>query len=63
MSRKIILCVFVMTAALSGCSRQAQEETQKVIDYGTGKKQVETYRQLQGQIRTIRREKAKQFEE
>jgi len=48
---------------MAGCSKQAEEATQKVIDYGTGKTQVETYQQLKQQIKTLNEERSRQFEE
>ncbi|MFH1857984.1 MAG: hypothetical protein ABH845_03675 [Candidatus Omnitrophota bacterium] len=48
---------------LLGCSRQVEEATQKVIDEGTGKTQVETYQRLQRQVREMNRDREKQFDE
>ena len=47
-----------------GCSpKKTEESTQKVIDYTTGKTQVDTYQQLKKQIRTIHQEETRQFDE
>lgn len=49
---------------VTGCSNQKQEDsTQKVIDSVTGKTQVDTYQQLQKQIKDVDQQKSKQFDE
>ena len=62
--REMLLSVWLALSLLIGCSSQKQEDaTQKVIDSATGKTQVDTYQQLQKQIKTIRQEETKQFDE
>ena len=63
-SRGTFLLVWLTLLLLIGCSSQKQEDaTQKVIDSATGKTQVDTYQQLQKQIKTIHQEETKQFDE
>ena len=59
--KRFVLIVGV--AFLAGCSREAKEDARKVIDYGTGKSQVETYQQLRKQIRSVTEEHEKQLKE
>ena len=61
---KFLCCVCLTFLFMIGCSGKKGEDTaQKVIDYGTGKTQVDTYQQLKKQIKTINQERSKQFDE
>ena len=56
--------LLLVVLLIAGCSSRGEEDaTQKVIDYGTGKKQVDSYQQLKTQIKTIRKEEERQFDE
>ena len=55
----IVLVMFIVV----GCSKGAEETTQKVIDYGTGKAQVDAYQNLRKQIKTINEKNSQQLEE
>ena len=61
--RQQLLCGCLMLLVMTtGCSGKKEEETtQKLIDYGTGKTQVDTYQQLKKQIKTIKEDESKQF--
>ena len=50
---------------IMGCSKAkaANDATQKVIDYETGKTQVDTYQGLKKQIKTLQQQESKQFDE
>lgn len=61
--RRKILGIGLVLFMIAGCSKQAEETTQKVIDYGTGKTQVDTYQRLKTQIKTINEKNSQQFEE
>ena len=62
--RNVFLSTCLTFFLATGCSNQKQEDaTQKVIDSATGKTQVDTYQQLQKQIKTIHQEETKQFDE
>ena len=58
--KRILIGLLILI--LGGCSQKAQDAAQKAIDAGTGKSQVETYQQLQKQIRSVTEEHRKQFE-
>ena len=61
-TRFFLTCLTLLL--VTGCSSQKQEDpTQKVIDSVTGKTQVDTYQQLQKQIKDIDQKKSKQFDE
>ena len=55
--------ILFFVCMMIGCSQKTEEATQKVIDAGTGKSQIGTYQQLQKQIKTINKERSKQFDE
>ena len=56
--------VYLALFLIIGCSgKKGEDTTQKVIDYGTGKAQVETYQELKKQIRAIHQEETKQFDD
>ncbi len=58
-----ILGIVLMLFIVVGCSKGAEETTQKVIDYGTGKTQVDMYQRLKAQIKTMNEENAQQFDQ
>lgn len=58
-----ILGIGLVLFIIAGCSKGAEETTQKVIDYGTGKTQVETYQNLRREIKAINEKNSQQFEE
>ena len=51
------LVVSVAVFLMMGCSQDQENSVQKVIDYGTGKTQVETYQRLKQQIKTLEHKK------
>ena len=58
-----ILGIVLLLFIVAGCSKEAQETTQKAIDYGTGKTQVDAYQRLKQDIQTMNEERSEQFEE
>ncbi len=54
--------MLVMLLVIVGCSRQQQEEAGEVLDYSTGKTQVETYQRVKTQLKTIQQDQAQPLE-
>jgi len=65
MRYRMVFAVWLSVFLTLGCSqaKKADQATQEVVDYGTGKTQVESYQGLQKQIKGIAKEEARQFDE
>jgi len=63
-NRALSVWVCLIVLLVLGCSgEKGEDDVQEVIDYGTGKSQVDTYQRLRTQIKDIQQEREGQFEE
>ena len=64
MRQQLLRACLAFLLIMTGCSgKKGEDATQKLIDYGTGKTQVETYQGVRRQLKSINEKKSQQFNE